>query len=198
MLYPQYSDWWRHVPLLFLSPFWLIEASSTHVPLSPSLSLSSSFFYPPSLSVTSLFPLYSPLPPVSFRLCFVNVAVVFSGSSYQGEVKGRLSAENFADLPVAVAPVTVLVNDTNPRDLLTRLCGTMATERLHGVVFEDDVVAEVAQILDFLSTQTSLPIVGISGGSAVVIPYKVLPRIYHLSMCTCLCAPVYLTCVYQS
>lgn len=34
-------------------------------------------------------------------------------------------------------------------------------------------VAEVAQILDFLSTQTSLPIVGISGGSAVVIPYKV-------------------------
>lgn len=35
-------------------------------------------------------------------------------------------------------------------------------------------VAEVAQILDFLSTQTTLPIVGISGGSAVVIPYKVL------------------------
>lgn len=34
-------------------------------------------------------------------------------------------------------------------------------------------VAEVAQILDFLSTQTALPIVGISGGSAVVIPYKV-------------------------
>ncbi|MED6250800.1 hypothetical protein ATANTOWER_010207, partial [Ataeniobius toweri] len=33
-------------------------------------------------------------------------------------------------------------------------------------------VAEVAQILDFLSTQTALPIVGISGGSAVVIPYK--------------------------
>lgn len=31
----------------------------------------------------------------------------------------------------------------------------------------------MAQILDFLSTQTSLPIVGISGGSAVVIPYKV-------------------------
>lgn len=35
-------------------------------------------------------------------------------------------------------------------------------------------VAEVAQILDFLSTQTALPIVGISGGSAVVIPYKVM------------------------
>ncbi|XP_054609347.1 glutamate receptor ionotropic, NMDA 2C-like isoform X1 [Dunckerocampus dactyliophorus] len=109
----------------------------------------------------------------------INVAVVFSGSSYQNEVRGRLSGENFVDLPVVVSPVTVLVNDTNPRDLLTRLCDTMATEKLHGVVFEDDVgsssgaqVAEVAQILDFLSTQTALPIVGISGGSAVVIPYK--------------------------
>uniref|UniRef100_A0A3Q3JN13 Glutamate receptor n=1 Tax=Monopterus albus TaxID=43700 RepID=A0A3Q3JN13_MONAL len=102
----------------------------------------------------------------------INVAVVFSGSSYQNEVRGRLSGENFVDLPIVVSPVTVLVNDTNPRDLLTRLCDTMATEKLHGVVFEDDVGSEVAQILDFLSTQTGLPIVGISGGSAVVIPYK--------------------------
>lgn len=69
----------------------------------------------------------------------INVAVVFSGSSYQSEVRGRLSGENFVDLPVVVSPVTVLVNDTNPRDLLTRLCDTMATEKLHGVVFEDDV-----------------------------------------------------------
>ncbi|XP_061564127.1 glutamate receptor ionotropic, NMDA 2C-like [Cololabis saira] len=142
----------------------------------------------------------SPWPPIFFLLLFlllfipsprllqarpllvhssINVAVVFSGSSYQSEVRGRLSGENFVDLPVVVSPVTVLVNDTNPRDLLTRLCDTMANEKLHGVVFEDDVgsgtdaqVAEVAQILDFLSTQTALPIVGISGGSAVVIPYK--------------------------
>ncbi|XP_070847272.1 glutamate receptor ionotropic, NMDA 2C-like isoform X1 [Chaetodon trifascialis] len=124
----------------------------------------------------------SPLPLQARPLLLhpsINVAVVFSGSSYQTEVRGRLSGENFVDLPVVVSPVTVLVNDTNPRDLLTHLCDTMATERLHGVVFEDDVgsgagaqVAEVAQILDFLSTQTALPIVGISGGSAVVIPYK--------------------------
>ncbi|XP_060951364.1 glutamate receptor ionotropic, NMDA 2C-like [Limanda limanda] len=124
----------------------------------------------------------SPLPLQARPLLLqssINVAVVFSGSSYQNEVRGRLSGENFVDLPVVVSPVTVLVNDTNPRDLLTRLCDTMTTEKLHGVVFEDDVgsgagvqVAEVAQILDFLSTQTALPIVGISGGSAVVIPYK--------------------------
>ncbi|XP_054455019.1 glutamate receptor ionotropic, NMDA 2C-like [Anoplopoma fimbria] len=126
--------------------------------------------------------LSSPLPLQARPLLLhpsINVAVVFSGSSYQSEVRGRLSGENFVDLPVVVSPVTVLVNDTNPRDLLTRLCDTMAMEKLHGVVFEDDVgsgadsqVAEVAQILDFLSTQTALPIVGISGGSAVVIPYK--------------------------
>ncbi|XP_029312865.1 glutamate receptor ionotropic, NMDA 2C-like [Cottoperca gobio] len=124
----------------------------------------------------------SPLPLQARPLLLqqsINVAVVFSGSSYQNEVRGRLSGENFVDMPVVVSPVTVLVNDTNPRDLLTRLCDTMATEKLHGVVFEDDVgsgadteVAEVAQILDFLSTQTALPIVGISGGSAVVIPFK--------------------------
>ena len=33
----------------------------------------------------------------------VNVAVVFSGSAYQTEIKGRLSRENFLDLPLEVA-----------------------------------------------------------------------------------------------
>ncbi|XP_006635157.1 glutamate receptor ionotropic, NMDA 2C [Lepisosteus oculatus] len=103
----------------------------------------------------------------------VNVAVVFSGSTYQTEIKGRLSRENFADLPIEVNPITVLVNDTNPRALLTRICDTLDTNRVHGVVFEDNVGSEaVAQILDFISTQTSMPIIGVSGGSAVVIPHK--------------------------
>ncbi len=104
----------------------------------------------------------------------VNVAVVFSGSAYQTEIKGRLSRENFMDLPLEVNPITVLVNNTNPRALLTRICDTLSTNRVHGVVFEDNVGSEaVAQILDFISTQTAVPIVGISGGSAVVLPYKV-------------------------
>uniref|UniRef100_G3PQ93 Glutamate receptor n=1 Tax=Gasterosteus aculeatus aculeatus TaxID=481459 RepID=G3PQ93_GASAC len=103
----------------------------------------------------------------------VNVAVVFSGSAYQAEIKGRLSRENFLDLPLEVNPITVLVNNTNPRALLTRICDTLSTNRVHGVVFEDNVGSEaVAQILDFISTQTAVPIVGISGGSAVVLPYK--------------------------
>ncbi|XP_034046369.1 glutamate receptor, ionotropic, N-methyl D-aspartate 2Ca [Thalassophryne amazonica] len=103
----------------------------------------------------------------------VNVAVVFSGSSYQTEIKGRLSRENFMDLPLEVNPITVLVNNTNPRALLTRICDTLSTNHVHGVVFEDNIGSEaVAQILDFISTQMAVPIVGISGGSAVVLPYK--------------------------
>ncbi|CAM4401840.1 unnamed protein product [Leuciscus chuanchicus] len=103
----------------------------------------------------------------------VNVAVVFSGSAYQLEIKGRLSRENFLDLPLEVNPITVLVNNTNPRNLLTRICDTLAANRVHGVVFEDNIGSEaVAQILDFISTQTAVPIVGISGGSAVVLPHK--------------------------
>lgn len=78
------------------------------------------------------------------------------------------------DLPLEVNPITVLVNNTNPRALLTRICDTLSTNRVHGVVFEDNIGSEaVAQILDFISTQTAVPIVGISGGSAVVLPYKV-------------------------
>ena len=65
----------------------------------------------------------------------VNVAVVFSGSAYHGEIKGRLSRENFLDLPLEVNPITVLVNDTNPRALLERICQTVAPESLHGMVF---------------------------------------------------------------
>uniref|UniRef100_A0A3Q3KJI4 Glutamate receptor n=1 Tax=Monopterus albus TaxID=43700 RepID=A0A3Q3KJI4_MONAL len=103
----------------------------------------------------------------------VNVALVFSGSTYQTEIKGRLSRENFMDLPLEVNPITVLVNNTNPRALLTHICDTLTTNRVHGMVFEDNVGSEaVAQILDFISTQTAVPIVGISGGSTVVLPYK--------------------------
>lgn len=45
---------------------------------------------------------------------------------------------------------------------------------MHGVVFEDDSRAPaVAPILDFLSAQTSLPIVAVHGGAALVLTPKV-------------------------
>uniref|UniRef100_A0A671X9D2 Glutamate receptor n=1 Tax=Sparus aurata TaxID=8175 RepID=A0A671X9D2_SPAAU len=136
---------------------------------------SDSPWWPPPLLLLLLF---CTLPccsgrPFGIPMPSVNVAVVFSGSAYQTEIKGRLSRENFMDLPLEVNPITVLVNNTNPRALLTRICDTLSTNRVHGVVFEDNVGSEaVAQILDFISTQTAVPIVGISGGSAVVLPYK--------------------------
>uniref|UniRef100_A0A8C4I5F3 Glutamate receptor n=1 Tax=Dicentrarchus labrax TaxID=13489 RepID=A0A8C4I5F3_DICLA len=136
--------------------------------------LSDSPWWPPPL----LLLLFCTVPcclgrPFGIPMPSVNVAVVFSGSAYQTEIKGRLSRENFMDLPLEVNPITVLVNNTNPRALLTRICDTLSTNRVHGVVFEDNVGSEaVAQILDFISTQTAVPIVGISGGSAVVLPYK--------------------------
>ncbi|XP_037544609.1 glutamate receptor, ionotropic, N-methyl D-aspartate 2Ca [Nematolebias whitei] len=127
---------------------------------------------PPLLLLFCAIPLCSGRP-FGFPSPSVNVAVVFSGPAYQTEIKGRLSRENFMDLPLEVNPITVLVNNTNPRALLTRICDTLSTNRVHGVVFEDSVGSEaVAQILDFISTQTAVPIVGISGGSAVVLPYK--------------------------
>ncbi|NWQ92465.1 NMDE4 protein, partial [Burhinus bistriatus] len=49
------------------------------------------------------------------------------------------------------------LNDTNPRSLIVRLCDVLSSLRIHGVVFEDDTRSEaVAQILDFISAQTSL------------------------------------------
>ncbi|XP_056144045.1 glutamate receptor, ionotropic, N-methyl D-aspartate 2Ca [Lampris incognitus] len=139
--------------------------------------LSNSLWWPPPLLL--LLSLLCGAPcccwgrPFGIPTPSVNVAVVFSGSTYQTEIKGRLSRENFMDLPLEVNPITVLVNNTNPRALLTRICDTLTANRVHGVVFEDNIGSEaVAQILDFISTQTAVPIVGISGGSTVVLPYK--------------------------
>lgn len=134
---------------------------------------------PLSLVVLMLFnvPSCSGPPLGTFLSPTVNVAVVFSGSTYQSEIKGHLSRENFIDLPLEVNPITVLVNNTNPRALLTRICDTLSNYRVHGVVFEDNVGSEaVAQILDFISSQTAVPIVGTSGGSAVVLSHKVSER----------------------
>ncbi|XP_069510959.1 glutamate receptor ionotropic, NMDA 2C isoform X2 [Ambystoma mexicanum] len=103
----------------------------------------------------------------------VNVALVFGGTAYQLQIRGHLTSESFLDLPLEVNPITVIVNDTNPSTLLTQICQVLASARLHGIIFEDNVGTEaVAQILDFLSAQTAVPIISISGGSAVVLRPK--------------------------
>ncbi|CAN0312857.1 unnamed protein product [Lampetra fluviatilis] len=69
--------------------------------------------------------------------------------------------------------VTRTVNGTNPRDVIIQICDVLSSVRLHGVVFGDETEREaLAQILDFLSSQTLIPIIGIRGGSAVVMTKK--------------------------
>uniref|UniRef100_A0A493U4J5 Glutamate receptor n=1 Tax=Anas platyrhynchos platyrhynchos TaxID=8840 RepID=A0A493U4J5_ANAPP len=103
----------------------------------------------------------------------VNVAVVFGGTSYPLHMRSRLSPQSFLDMPLEIHPITVIVNDTNPSSLLTHICSVLASHKIHGIVFEDNVGTEaVAQILDFVSSQTQVPVISISGGSAVVLTPK--------------------------
>uniref|UniRef100_A0A8D0GMG8 Glutamate receptor n=1 Tax=Sphenodon punctatus TaxID=8508 RepID=A0A8D0GMG8_SPHPU len=102
----------------------------------------------------------------------LNVAIIFSGSSYTPE-SSRISTTAFGNFSLEVNPFSVLLNDTNPRSLIVKLCDVLSSLRIHGVVFEDDTRTEaVAQILDFISAQTSVPIIGINGGSAIVLTPK--------------------------
>lgn len=105
----------------------------------------------------------------------VTVAVVFGSSGpLQAQARTRLSSQNFLDLPLEIQPLTVGVNNTNPSSILTQICGILGAARVHGIVFEDNVDTEaVAQLLDFVSSQTHVPILSISGGSAVVLTPKV-------------------------
>ena len=73
-----------------------------------------------------------------------------------------------------VRPVALVLNGSDPRSLVLQLCDLLSGLRVHGVVFEDDSRAPaVAPILDFLSAQTSLPIVAVHGGAALVLTPKV-------------------------
>uniref|UniRef100_A0A6I8PEY9 Glutamate receptor n=1 Tax=Ornithorhynchus anatinus TaxID=9258 RepID=A0A6I8PEY9_ORNAN len=130
----------------------------------------------PALLLTSLLGSVAELGPGAGEPA-VTVAVVFGGSGPLWQERSpahpRLSPQGFVDLPLEVRPLPVVVNDTNPGTLLTRLCDLLGTAQVHGVVFEDNVGTEaVAQLLDFVSSQTRVPIVSISGGSAVVLTPK--------------------------
>ncbi|XP_075846163.1 glutamate receptor ionotropic, NMDA 2C isoform X1 [Microtus pennsylvanicus] len=127
----------------------------------------------PALLLTSLLGAWAG-PGPGQREQAVTVAVVFGSSGpLQAQVPTRLTPQNFLDLPLAIQPLTVGVNNTNPSSILTQICGLLGAARVHGIVFEDNVDTEaVAQLLDFVSSQTHVPILSISGGSAVVLSPK--------------------------
>ncbi|XP_028261137.1 glutamate receptor, ionotropic, N-methyl D-aspartate 2B, b [Parambassis ranga] len=65
------------------------------------------------------------------------------------------------------------MNETDPKSIINRICGQMTRNSLQGVVFGDDTDQEaIAQILDFISAQTHIPILGIRGGSSMVMAAK--------------------------
>ncbi|XP_030635970.1 glutamate receptor ionotropic, NMDA 2A [Chanos chanos] len=75
--------------------------------------------------------------------------------------------------PLDVSVFSVQVNQTDPKSMLTHLCELMSRHRLHGLVYGDGTDQEaVAQMLDFISSQTSMPILGIHGGSAMTMAEK--------------------------
>ncbi|XP_067572966.1 glutamate receptor ionotropic, NMDA 2C isoform X2 [Pseudorca crassidens] len=127
----------------------------------------------PVLLLTSLLGAWAGLGPGQGEQA-VTVAVVFGSSGpLEAQARIRLTPQSFLDLPLEIQPLTVGVNNTNPSSLLTQICGLLGTARVHGIVFEDNVDTEaVAQILDFISFQTHVPILSISGGSAVVLTPK--------------------------
>ncbi|XP_041432491.1 glutamate receptor ionotropic, NMDA 2C isoform X2 [Xenopus laevis] len=101
----------------------------------------------------------------------LNVALVFGGSFPYNELVGPMMPEGSLSLPLDIHTITVLVNDSGPGPLLRQLC--QALRGAHAVVFQDNIGTEaVAQILDFISSQTLVPIISISGGSAVVLSPK--------------------------
>ncbi|KAK2503724.1 hypothetical protein MC885_009556, partial [Smutsia gigantea] len=127
----------------------------------------------PALLLTSLLGAWAGLGPGQAEQA-MTVAVVFGSSGLpQAQARVRLTPQSFLDLPLEIQPLTVGVNNTNPSSLLTHICGLLGTTSVHGIVFEDNVGTEaVAQILDFISSQTHVPILSISGGSAVVLTPK--------------------------
>lgn len=83
--------------------------------------------------------------------------------------------------PLDVTVLSIQVNQTDPGSMLTHLCELMSRQRLHGLVYGDGTDQEaVAQMLDFVSSQTSMPILGIHGGSAMTMAEKVSMH-YHLA-----------------
>uniref|UniRef100_A0A672Z6Q3 Glutamate receptor n=1 Tax=Sphaeramia orbicularis TaxID=375764 RepID=A0A672Z6Q3_9TELE len=72
-----------------------------------------------------------------------------------------------------VSVVILRINQTDPKSVITQVCELLSRTRLHGIVFADGTDQEaIAQILDFLSVQTQLPVLGVHGGSSMIMADK--------------------------
>nr|XP_046267955.1 glutamate receptor, ionotropic, N-methyl D-aspartate 2B, genome duplicate b isoform X3 [Scatophagus argus] len=123
-------------------------------------------------------PQYSPglpaLPPISPKLInSLSIAVILVGNSSEVTLGVGLEKEDFLHIPYPPKVEVVTMNETDPKSIINRICGQMTRNSLQGVVFGDDTDQEaIAQILDFISAQTHIPILGIRGGSSMVMAAK--------------------------
>ncbi|XP_029433099.1 glutamate receptor ionotropic, NMDA 2A isoform X2 [Rhinatrema bivittatum] len=103
----------------------------------------------------------------------LNIAVILGRTRYitERDIRSLWAREMSSDVDVNV--VTLLVNQTDPKSIITHICDLMSGTKIHGVVYGDDTDQEaIAQILDFISSQTFIPILGIHGGSSMIMAEK--------------------------
>lgn len=108
----------------------------------------------------------------SDKVPVLNIAVILGNTRFISErdIRALWSKED----PIDVNVVTLLVNETDPKSIITHMCDLMSGTKIHGVVYGDGTDQEaIAQILDFISSQTLIPILGIHGGSSMIMADKV-------------------------
>lgn len=124
-------------------------------------------------------PQYSPaspaVPPIGPKMInSLSIAVILVGNSSDVTLGAGLEKEDFLHIPYPPKVELVTMNETDPKSIINRICAQMTRSSLQGVVFGDDTDQEaIAQILDFISAQTHIPILGIRGGSSMVMAAKV-------------------------
>lgn len=116
-----------------------------------------------------------PLPPINPKLISsLSIAVILVGNSSEVALGAGLEKEDFLHIPYPPKVEVVTMNETDPKSIINQICTQMTRNSLQGVVFGDDTDQEaIAQILDFISAQTHIPILGIRGGSSMVMAAKV-------------------------
>ncbi|XP_028827814.1 LOW QUALITY PROTEIN: glutamate receptor ionotropic, NMDA 2A [Denticeps clupeoides] len=103
----------------------------------------------------------------------LNVAVILSQTRELAERDLQPARAAAGDGRVEAKVLGVHVNATDPASVMTHLCELMSRQQLHGLVFGDGTDQEaVAQMLDFISAQTLMPILGVHGGAAMTMAEK--------------------------
>ncbi|XP_035381125.1 glutamate receptor ionotropic, NMDA 2B isoform X1 [Electrophorus electricus] len=103
----------------------------------------------------------------------LSIAVVLVGNSSEVALAGARDKDDFTHMPLAPNVELLTMNETDPKSIIKSVCDLMTDRWLQGVVFGDDTDQEaIAQILDFISAQTHIPILGVKGGSSMIMAAK--------------------------